>query len=101
MAGRTRHTSLTDAAGKVVKALRAAGYRPHPGRISARGGKGAVRLKVSGDSSRTRIRVAGGGVQELLLYGDVELDHLLTVLRQTVGPDAIEQVDGRARPQPD
>ncbi|MBF0142013.1 MAG: hypothetical protein HQL57_06975 [Magnetococcales bacterium] len=89
----TRHSSLTDNAARVVAALRRAGFRPHPGPISGRfGGGGTVRVKISGESGRTRLRVAGGGVQELFLYGPVRMETVVAVIRELFGPDSLEAV---------
>ncbi|MBF0380717.1 MAG: hypothetical protein HQL69_06855 [Magnetococcales bacterium] len=89
----TRHTTLTDNGAKVYKTLQRAGFYPHPGHISGRSGRGGqLRLKISSDSSRTRIRVAGGGVQEIFLYGSVNLKLVVTSLREVFGQKAIETV---------
>lgn len=89
----TRHTSLTDNGAKVCQLLKRAGFRPHPGPISARSGRGgALRVKISADQGRTRIRIAGGGVQEVFLYGTVELQHLVDILSLGLGSHVIESV---------
>ena len=89
----TRHTSLTQNAGKVAAALRKAGLRPHPGRISARSGSGgALRVKITADPGRTRIRVSGGGVQELFIYGAVNLKSVQAAIVRRLGSDVIESI---------
>ncbi|MBF0453187.1 MAG: hypothetical protein HQL72_00035 [Magnetococcales bacterium] len=89
----TRHTSLTDNGAKVCKALRRGGFSPHPGPISARSGRGGqLRIKVSSENGRTRIRVAGGGVQEIFLYGLVDIDKVVRALDEMSGSFVIESV---------
>ncbi|MEO5367050.1 MAG: hypothetical protein H7831_12035 [Magnetococcus sp. WYHC-3] len=93
MARRTRHTTLIPTARRVHAALTAAGWRPHPGPIDPRGGRGgALRVKINADPGRTRIRVSGGGVQELYMYGPVDLQQVRQVLASTLGEAAIEAV---------
>ena len=89
---RTRHSTLIPAAARVVRVLKRAGFAPHPGRIDPMGGKGAVRIKLAVDPGRTRIRVAGGGVQELFLYGPVEMQKVAAVLVEAFGKSALEAV---------
>ncbi|OSM04818.1 hypothetical protein [Magnetofaba australis] len=79
---RTRHTSLIPNAEKVVALLRKAGYKPHPGPIDGRGGRGALRIKIVAQPNRTRIIVSGGGAQEIYLYGPVDLQQLFEILPQ-------------------
>ncbi|MBF0144614.1 MAG: hypothetical protein HQL84_00830 [Magnetococcales bacterium] len=77
----TRHSSLTEKAALLCKALRKAGFHPHPGPINARGrGGGDCRVKISSDSGRIRLRVTGHGVQEVFLYGPVDLDRLVQAI---------------------
>jgi hypothetical protein len=77
----------------VCKILRRAGFHPHPGPISARSGRGGqVRLKISSDDGRIRIRVAGGGVQEIFIYGSVEMDVVVASLSDALGSAVIESV---------
>jgi hypothetical protein len=89
----TRHTTLTDNGAKVCKILQRAGFYPHPGLIRGRSGRGGeLRVKISADSGRTRIRVAGGGVQEIFLYGSVDLKLVVSSLSDVLGRKAIENV---------
>lgn len=77
----TRHTSVTENAALLCKALRKAGYHPHPGPINARGrGSGDCRVKISSEVGRTRLRVTGHGVQEVFLYGPVDVAKIITVI---------------------
>ncbi|MBF0195603.1 MAG: hypothetical protein HQL71_13660 [Magnetococcales bacterium] len=89
----TRHTTLTDNGAKVFKVLQRAGFYPHPGHISGRFGRGGeMRVKITSECGRTRIRVAGGGVQEIFLYGSVDLKLVVSSLSDVLGPKAIEAV---------
>jgi hypothetical protein len=91
----TRHSSVTDNGAKVCKILRRAGFHPHPGPISARSGRGGeLRIKITSDSGRVRIRVSGGGVQEIFLYGAVDFESLVKSLADALGRDAIESYSG-------
>lgn len=91
---RTRHSTLIPAAARAVRALKKAGFAPHPGRIDPMGGKGGVRIKLTAEPGRTRIRVAGGGVQELFLYGPVEMEQVAAALTEAFGKAALEAVSG-------
>ncbi|MBF0621651.1 MAG: hypothetical protein HQL54_06955 [Magnetococcales bacterium] len=89
----TRHTSLTDKAAKVCRQLRRAGFHPHPGPISARGGHGgALRIKISAEPNRIRLRIAGSGVQEVFLYGPIVLNDLIRTVQDQFGKRSIESV---------
>lgn len=89
----TRHSSLTDNGTRVWKILKRADLHPHPGPISAKSGRGGLlRIKISCDSTRTRIRVAGGGVQEIFLYGSVDHNRVVAILVEEFGIGAIESV---------
>ncbi|MBF0444150.1 MAG: hypothetical protein HQL68_01065 [Magnetococcales bacterium] len=89
----TRHTTLTENGAKVCKILQRSGFYPHPGHISGRSGRGGeMRVKISADRGRTRIRVAGGGVQEIFLYGSVDLEMVVSSLSDVLGRQAIETV---------
>ncbi|MEG3637707.1 hypothetical protein [Magnetococcus sp. PR-3] len=92
----TRHTTLTSHARKVSVALIRAGFKPHPGPIDPKGGRGgSMRIKVSVDANRTRVRVAGGGVQVLYLYGTSD-KQVWETLQQALGYHVMEAlVDGR------
>ncbi|MBF0369081.1 MAG: hypothetical protein HQL52_06460 [Magnetococcales bacterium] len=92
---RTRHTTLTEKANQVSRALKKGGWLVHPGPIDARGGRGGdLRVKINAESGRVRIRVAGGGVQELFLYGPVELNRVVESISTALGATAIESVSG-------
>ncbi|HIJ85572.1 MAG: hypothetical protein HW380_1458 [Magnetococcales bacterium] len=81
----TRHTSLTEKAVLLCRALRKAGYRPHPGPIDGRGrSRGDCRIKISSEPGRIRLRVTGHGVQEVFLYGPVELEKIVKAI-ETMG----------------
>nr|CRH06184.1 protein of unknown function [Candidatus Magnetococcus massalia] len=89
----TRHSTLLPGAARVAKALKKGGYLPHPGPIDPKGGKGgSLRIKISSDPSRTRIRVAGGGVQELFLYGEVEINAVWSLLSDSFGSQVMEAI---------
>jgi len=89
----TRHSSLTQNGAKVAKILTKEGFFPHPGEISARaGGGGEIRIKIIADDGRTRIRVSGGGVQQIYIYGSVSLPELVETLSNAFGSGAIESV---------
>ncbi|MBF0623605.1 MAG: hypothetical protein HQL82_02240 [Magnetococcales bacterium] len=89
---KTRHTTLTPSAAKVVAILRRAGFRPHPGTINPRGGHGGtMRIKITSEPGRTRIRVAGGGVQEVYLYGPVEPTRIIDALQRHLGSGVVQQ----------
>lgn len=83
----TRHSSLTEKAALLCRALRKAGFFPHPGPINARGsGSGDCRIKISAENGRTRIRVTGHGVQEIFLYGSVDVEEVVrTIASMGVG----------------
>ncbi|MBF0136823.1 MAG: hypothetical protein H7833_15830 [Magnetococcus sp. DMHC-1] len=91
---KTPHTTLIPTAARVARILRRAGLVPYPGPIDPKGGKGGTyRIKVTHDPGRIRIRVAAGGVQELYLYGPIDLAHLVNLLTTQLGAQAIEHVD--------
>ncbi|MGN7612258.1 hypothetical protein ACQZV8_09260 [Magnetococcales bacterium HHB-1] len=91
---RPRHSSLTGVARRVVKILKKEGWIVHPGRIDPKGGRGGqTRIKLTAESNRTRIRVAGGGVQEMFLYGDVVLSDLVRVLEKAFDKKSIESIE--------
>ncbi|MBF0424923.1 MAG: hypothetical protein HQL66_03775 [Magnetococcales bacterium] len=91
---KTPHTTLTPAAARVARILRRGGLAPYPGPIDPKGGKGGtLRIKVTNDPGRLRIRVAGGGVQELYLYGPVTLPTVVALLAASLGSQALEHVD--------
>ncbi|MBF0154475.1 MAG: hypothetical protein HQL64_12105 [Magnetococcales bacterium] len=91
---KTPHTTLTPAAARVARLLRRAGLTPYPGPIDPKGGKGGTfRIKVSNDRGRIRIRVAAGGVQEIYLYGPVQLARVVEILAAHLGPQALEHVE--------
>ncbi|MBF0138689.1 MAG: hypothetical protein HQL74_00265 [Magnetococcales bacterium] len=80
----TRHTSLTEKAALLCKALRKVGYHPHPGPINAKGrSSGDCRVKISSEAGRTRLRVTGHGVQEVFLYGPVDIAKIVSVIEAT------------------
>ncbi|ABK44818.1 hypothetical protein Mmc1_2318 [Magnetococcus marinus MC-1] len=93
----TRHSTLTPHARRVAEVLSRSGFHPHPGPIDPKGGRGGVlRIKLSADANRTRVRVAGGGVQELYLYGQADLQQVERVLTAALGQQVLEAlVDGR------
>ena len=78
----TQHQSLISGAKSVVKLLTKAGFKPHPGVIDGRGRRsGDVRIKVVSEPNRHHLIVSKDGVQEILLYGQVDTEHLLAVLK--------------------
>ncbi|MBF0108174.1 MAG: hypothetical protein HQL76_03230 [Magnetococcales bacterium] len=82
----TRHSSLTEKAALLCKALRQAGFHPHPGPINARGrGGGDCRVKINSEPGRIRLRVTGHGVQEVFLYGPVAMDRVVATIKEIQG----------------
>lgn len=81
---KTRHNTVTEAAGRVYQLLLAAGFVASPGVISPTGG-GRSRITVTYETNRTRVVVVGAGVQDLHIYGAIDREKLETVLRSHIG----------------
>ena len=91
---RLPHTTLIEPATRADKALRAVGLVPYPGIIDPRGGsRGGARAIVVVEAGRVRVTVSGAGVQELLIYGPVPADTVLTALRSEFGEGKVSLRD--------
>ena len=81
MAKHTSHSSLTPTAKKVSKLLKLYGYFPYPGIINPKSGKGGkTRITIREETNRIVIIISSAGVQEVYLYGVVDIDMLYDIL---------------------
>lgn len=85
----TRHSTVTDTAARVRRALLMADVLAHPGVINPRGGRGAARIIVTAEPGRIRISVSGAGHQELLVYGRVTRRDVVHPLEREFGTTAV------------
>lgn len=86
---RTQHSTLTETAKRAAKALRAAGFLPHPGVINPARSRSCPRVTVTAEQNRVRIAVAGGGTQEILVYGLADKDEIIEALKRAFDEDQI------------
>ena len=81
MAKHTSHSTLIPTAKKIAKLLKANGYFPYPGIINPKAGKGGTtRITIREELSRTVLIISSAGVQEVYLYGQIDINALYDIL---------------------
>jgi len=78
---KARHKTVTEAASKVYQVLLKAGFIPYPGVIK-RGAGPILRITVSYEPTRIRLKISSKATQELSLYGEIDKIKLESTLRE-------------------
>ena len=81
MAKQTSHSTLIPTAKKIAKLLKSKGYFPYPGIINPKAGKGGTtRITIREEASRVVLIISSAGVQEVYLYGQIDIVTLYDIL---------------------
>jgi hypothetical protein len=98
--GRVSHATVTETGARAAAAIERAGLLAYPGVIDGRRGAGGpVRVVVTVEAGRHRVKVSGSGPQEILVYGPVDRARLSASLDDEFGPGRVTWRDRTLAPE--